>query len=100
MLLCKDPSKRLGNGPNGAEDIKKHPFFKDIDWLKIYNREVVATYIPSSKSQKEFRYFQDQFNLLNSSSDKFDLLSEETDSPEHCDTVAMPVVEEFSFFRI
>lgn len=27
-LLVKDPHKRLGSGPQGAEDIKAHPFFK------------------------------------------------------------------------
>lgn len=27
-LLVKDPHKRLGSGPRGAEDIKAHPFFK------------------------------------------------------------------------
>ncbi|KAL0191981.1 hypothetical protein M9458_010277, partial [Cirrhinus mrigala] len=27
-LLVKDPHKRLGSGPRGAEDIKSHPFFK------------------------------------------------------------------------
>lgn len=27
-LLVKDPHKRLGSGPHGAEDIKAHPFFK------------------------------------------------------------------------
>uniref|UniRef100_A0A668AZI4 Ribosomal protein S6 kinase n=1 Tax=Myripristis murdjan TaxID=586833 RepID=A0A668AZI4_9TELE len=27
-LLVKDPHRRLGSGPRGAEDIKAHPFFK------------------------------------------------------------------------
>jgi len=31
-LLNRNPSKRLGSGPGGANDIKKHIFFKDMDW--------------------------------------------------------------------
>jgi serine/threonine protein kinase len=27
-LLTKDPRKRLGGGKDGAEDLKRHPFFK------------------------------------------------------------------------
>ena len=34
-LLEPDPAKRLGSGPTGAEEIKKHPFFKNIDWTTI-----------------------------------------------------------------
>ena len=33
-LLNKDPEKRIGSGKEGAENIKKHPFFSDIDWNK------------------------------------------------------------------
>ncbi len=27
-LLIKDPKKRLGSGPNGAENVKKQPFYQ------------------------------------------------------------------------
>lgn len=27
-LLVKDPKERLGSGPNGAENVKKHPFYQ------------------------------------------------------------------------
>lgn len=27
-LLCKDPKKRLGAGPQGAQEVKNHPFFQ------------------------------------------------------------------------
>jgi serine/threonine protein kinase len=38
-LLNRNPSKRIGAGPRGAEEIKEHLFFKDIDWNKVYNKE-------------------------------------------------------------
>lgn len=31
-LLNRNPSKRLGAGPDAAEEIKRHPFFEGIDW--------------------------------------------------------------------
>ena len=36
-LLAKDPSKRLGS-QRGAEEIKEHPFFADIDWDKMMKK--------------------------------------------------------------
>lgn len=30
--------KRLGSGRGDADEIKNHPYFKDIDWIKVYNR--------------------------------------------------------------
>mmetsp|Transcript_27237 Transcript_27237/g.20385 ORF Transcript_27237/g.20385 Transcript_27237/m.20385 type:complete len:113 (+) Transcript_27237:2256-2594(+) len=38
-LLNRNPNKRLGAGPTDAEEIKKHPFFNEIDWEKVYKRE-------------------------------------------------------------
>jgi hypothetical protein len=29
----------MGAGPRGAEEIKEHDFFKEIDWKKVYNKE-------------------------------------------------------------
>jgi hypothetical protein len=34
-LLNRNPHKRLGSGGNGASDIKKHVFFKDVDWNQV-----------------------------------------------------------------
>ncbi len=34
QLLHRDPSKRLGSGKEGTENVKTHPFFKSMDWEK------------------------------------------------------------------
>ena len=39
-LLNRSPSKRLGSGPGGAGDIKKHPFFKGINWKDVEERKL------------------------------------------------------------
>lgn len=38
-LLEPDPAKRLGSGPDGVDEIKRHAFFKGIDWNTILNSE-------------------------------------------------------------
>lgn len=47
QLLCREPNNRLGAGPNDAEDIKRHVFFKDINWDDIMAKKVPAPYYPS-----------------------------------------------------
>ena len=34
-LLQREPSKRIGSGPEDASELKKHPFFNGIDWDQI-----------------------------------------------------------------
>lgn len=45
-LLQRDPSKRLG--ANGAEEIKRHPFFaKYIDWGRLLAKRYPPPFKPS-----------------------------------------------------
>ena len=39
-LLQRDPSKRLGGSIKDAQEIKEHPYFKDVDWDKVYNKKI------------------------------------------------------------
>lgn len=41
-LLDRNPLKRIGAGPRGADEIKEHAFFKDIDWVKVFNKEYLV----------------------------------------------------------
>jgi hypothetical protein len=54
-LIC-DTECRLGR--NGVEEIKAHPFFKDVDWETM--RELTAPYIPQVKNEVSNENF-DQF---------------------------------------
>nr|AAB33196.1 ATPK19=ribosomal-protein S6 kinase homolog [Arabidopsis thaliana, Peptide, 471 aa] [Arabidopsis thaliana]BAA07661.1 ribosomal-protein S6 kinase homolog [Arabidopsis thaliana] len=46
-LLQKEPERRLGSGPSGAEEIKKHKWFKAINWKKLEAREVQPSFKPA-----------------------------------------------------
>jgi len=52
-LLTIDPSQRLG--ANGADEVKKHPFFKGIDWDNLYQAE--ASFIPFESHIENTSYF-------------------------------------------
>jgi ribosomal protein S6 kinase beta len=34
-LLNRNPSKRLGAGPTGSEEIKHHAFFEGVEWDEV-----------------------------------------------------------------
>jgi serine/threonine protein kinase len=45
-LLDKDPAQRMGSGSDGTKEIRQHPWFKDIDWEKMYLRDIIPPYKP------------------------------------------------------
>jgi len=49
-LLTRDPTKRLGTEDKNASDLKRHPFFKDIDWDTLYKKEIEAPFRPKVNS--------------------------------------------------
>ncbi|EQC32389.1 AGC/AKT protein kinase [Saprolegnia diclina VS20] len=46
-LLTRDPSKRLGGGPNGGTEIMAHPFFAPIDWDALLRKELSPVFLPN-----------------------------------------------------
>ena len=57
-LLNVDPDKRLGSGKNGAENIKRHPFFSDIDWVEALNKKLKPPFIPKIEDETDIKYFE------------------------------------------
>lgn len=43
-LLVPDRTKRLGNMKNGSEDIRKHRWFKHLDWNDVFNRKITVLF--------------------------------------------------------
>ena len=48
-LLRRDLSKRFGNLKNGANDIKTHRFFEDLNYDDLLQKKLTAPYIPKNK---------------------------------------------------
>lgn len=55
-LLTKDPAKRLG-AKRDAEEIKSHPFFADIDWVKMAQKMCKTPYKPLLDSKDDTKHF-------------------------------------------
>lgn len=45
-LLQKDPTKRLGSGLKGSDEIKDHKWFRPINWKKLEAREIHPSFRP------------------------------------------------------
>ncbi|KAJ1805565.1 Serine/threonine kinase [Coemansia sp. RSA 2523] len=60
-LLEKDPSKRLGSGPNDAEDIMKHSFFAGVNWDDVLNKKISPLYVPEIRGRFDVSNFDPEF---------------------------------------
>ncbi|XP_039942209.1 ribosomal protein S6 kinase alpha-1 isoform X2 [Hirundo rustica] len=60
-LFKRNPANRLGSGPDGAEEIKRHPFYSTIDWNKLYRREIKPPFKPAVGQPDDTFYFDTEF---------------------------------------
>jgi len=60
-LLEKDPADRLGT-KSGLDDILKHPWFVNIDFVKLREKKLEAPFLPKlSKDKLDVSCFDSQF---------------------------------------
>ena len=43
----------------GAQDVKEHPWFKDMDWVKLARKEIPAPYVPQIEGVDDVSNFED-----------------------------------------
>uniref|UniRef100_A0A4W6G2W6 non-specific serine/threonine protein kinase n=1 Tax=Lates calcarifer TaxID=8187 RepID=A0A4W6G2W6_LATCA len=60
-LFKRNPANRLGAGPDGVEEIKRHQFFSTIDWNKLYRREIHPPFKPAAGRPDDTFYFDSEF---------------------------------------
>uniref|UniRef100_A0A672ZR86 non-specific serine/threonine protein kinase n=1 Tax=Sphaeramia orbicularis TaxID=375764 RepID=A0A672ZR86_9TELE len=60
-LFKRNPANRLGAGPEGIEEIKRHRFFASIDWNKLYKKEVRPPFKPSVGRPEDTFHFDPEF---------------------------------------
>jgi len=59
-LLRPDKSHRIGCLKNGAEDIKKHKWFRGLNWAALYNKQLappMGALLPELRDDDDRRYY-------------------------------------------
>lgn len=72
-LLNRDPSKRLGS--SGAQEVKNHKFFKNVDWQELYNKNITPPFNPCKGDNITANFEAEFTNMAINSVDKNDYKS-------------------------
>lgn len=56
-LLEPSRSLRLGNLVDGVGDLKRHSFFRSLDWDKLYRKEIDPPAIPTLNGDGDYSHF-------------------------------------------
>ncbi|KAA8595003.1 hypothetical protein FQN60_012138, partial [Etheostoma spectabile] len=60
-LLRRNPERRLGSGEKDAEEVKKQPFFRNVDWEALLQRKVAPPFVPSIVGKEDVSNFDEEF---------------------------------------
>ncbi|XP_048108798.1 serine/threonine-protein kinase N2 isoform X1 [Alosa alosa] len=60
-LLRRNPERRLGAGEKDAEEVKRHPFFRSVDWNGLLTKKVRPPFVPTIKGAEDVSNFDDEF---------------------------------------
>ncbi|RWS13648.1 ribosomal protein S6 kinase-like protein [Dinothrombium tinctorium] len=63
-LLVKDPKKRLGGGRDDAYELKKHPFFREINWDDLAKKKIKAPFVPKINGELDVSNFAEEFTSM------------------------------------
>ncbi|XP_072297906.1 serine/threonine-protein kinase N2 isoform X3 [Eucyclogobius newberryi] len=60
-LLRRSPERRLGAGERDAEEVKKHLFFRSMDWNGLLAKKVKPPFVPTIQGSSDVSNFDDEF---------------------------------------
>uniref|UniRef100_A0A674CQN2 protein kinase C n=1 Tax=Salmo trutta TaxID=8032 RepID=A0A674CQN2_SALTR len=60
-LLRRSPERRLGAGERDAEEVKKHLFFRNMDWNGLLAKKVKPPFVPTIQDSNDVSNFDDEF---------------------------------------
>ncbi|KAK4481258.1 hypothetical protein RD792_012141 [Penstemon davidsonii] len=63
-LLQKEPSKRLGSGAKGSDEIKGHKWFKSINWKKLEAKDILPSFRPEIAGDHCIANFDKQYTEM------------------------------------
>lgn len=64
QLLQKEATKRLGSGPGGSEEIKKHKWFMSINWKKLDARQIQPSFRPAVSGKLCIANFEEKWTKM------------------------------------
>jgi serine/threonine protein kinase len=77
LFFVKDPDKRLGS--NGVDEIRFHPFFKNIEWDLIVKKRIKPPFIPKMYSDIDTKYIDPEFTNIKPSENQPGNMSDSLD---------------------
>jgi len=84
-LLIKDPKERLGSGKKDVEELKKHQWFKGLNWEDLFAKKIDPPYKPKVKSETDTSNFSTEF-------------TKESTKDTHVEPVTLPPEDDFINF--
>lgn len=63
-LLKRHPPNRLGNGPDDADELKKHRFFANIKWDMLLQTKIDPPFKPHLSGDTDTSHFESRFTTM------------------------------------
>uniref|UniRef100_A0A673VT48 protein kinase C n=1 Tax=Salmo trutta TaxID=8032 RepID=A0A673VT48_SALTR len=60
-LLRRNPERRLGSAEKDADDVKKQPFFRSMDWEALLQRRLPPPFVPNIRGREDVSNFDEEF---------------------------------------